>query len=661
MGIVAIIVLIIVLFILAFAGLIWHHLFFRDAFTPPSDAANVQTKIFQGIPFLTEHDLPYPAGIQSTDRQAISLDGPWGFRLEGISKTTPVNVPSCFNTADSPLRDYQGAVWYEREFSPPAWAKGSLVRLAFLGSFYRTEVWLDEQLLGMHEGGYLPFYFDISNFVSPGEVHRLKVRVDNRIDTTSLPPRLFQGHNLGWYPYGGLHRSVQVEICPPQYCFKLRADTDLIPDKGLVHVSALFHRPGTSKQPLQTAALRLLADNKQILADADIPIHWDENGQFGAVTHTFTISMPQLWEPNAPHLYRLEIQTEYECCETTFGFRSIRAQDGKLILNDKPIILKGVCRHQEDREAGLAQALASVAHELNTIQNLNANFVRLAHYPHSAETLDLCDQLGLCAWTEIPLYQAGLGLIRFLFDKTKRDTGKSWRSLPGIFWNTNALENHTLLLKARDELLKLIERDSNHPSILFWGLGNECWTLHPSGAKALAWLREQAEAFDTRRLFVYSAFALPVLGPRYERAFDATDVACLNEYFGWYYGKVHETGVYLESLARRYPHKPLLVTETGADAVRGQHTTDVPPARGYSEEYQAWLLEEQWRQMRQVHTFAGLSIWVLKDFLCPEYREDNPVPFYNLKGLLDRDGQHKAAFERVKTLYAEDESQHQGA
>jgi beta-glucuronidase len=510
---------------------------------------------------------------------------------------------------------------------------------------------MDGQQLGDHEGGHLPFYFDITDRVFPGRKHHLKVRVDNRIDSASLPPRLFQGHNLGWHPFGGLHRSVLIEVCPPVYCFKLQVDTKMEPDQGLVHVSALFHCPAGKPDALQTTDLGLFAADGQVLAQANSPIHWDDAGQFGIAGGRFNIPAPRLWEPDSPYLYRLEAKTEYERCETDFGFRTIQARDGKLWLNGKPILLKGVCRHQEDRADGLAQNPDSIQRELEIIQSMHGNFLRLAHYPHSSETLDFCDQLGLATWVEIPLYQVGLGIIRFLFDKTKRDTGKTLRALPGIIWKTNTLGNPDLLLKARDELLKMIERDRNHPSVLFWGLGNECWTFNPAGAKALVWLREQAEAFDSTRLFTYAAFALPVLGPLYERSFESTDVVSVNEYFGWYYGKAQDAGAYLRSLARKHPNKPLLVTETGSDTVRGEHTSQVPPARGYSEEYQAWYLEEQWRQMRSVPTFSGLSIWVLKDFLCPEYREDNPLPFYNLKGLLNRDGQPKAALETVRRLY----------
>lgn len=646
------ILLLLLLISIIFIAVVWRHLFFRNKFTPPTGLMGLEPRSVQGIPFLVENGLPYPAGIQSASQPHISLDGDWNFYLENDPKPCSVRVPHCFNTTDSVLRDFEGAVIYEKSITLPAPAEGHLIRLAFLGSFYQTDVWLDDQWVGSHAGGYLPFYFDLTPFGKTGAGYRLKVRVDNRLNLQSLPQRLYPGHNVGWQPYGGLHRSVYIEICPPQYCFKLRVEADL--DTGQVKVAALFHAHHRTSPRLNTASLRLLTYDRSLLAHADTPIQWDEGSEYGAAFHTFSVSTPQAWEPTSPTLYRIEIQTGEELCGTNFGFRSLATQDGKLLVNHQAHILKGVCRHQEDRFTGLAQNVDSVRQDLNAIREMNANFVRLAHYPHSSETLDLCDEMGLFAWVEIPLYQAGLGIIRFLFDKTKSTTGKSWRDLPKILWATQALEDHRLLVGARNELLKMIERDSNHPSILFWGLGNECWSLHPSAAAALAWLRAQAEAFNKSQLFAYAAFALPYLGVRYERAFEIADVVGVNEYFGWYYGKIEDATPYLQSLARKFPHKPLLVTETGADSVRGQHAAEVPPRLGYSEEYQAGLLEKQWRQMRLIPTFAGLSIWVLKDFLCPEYREDSPVPFYNIKGLLDRDSQPKLAYHKMSELYREE-------
>lgn len=637
-----VILLPIFLAVILFLLLVWH-LFFRYYFSAPEDFPELKIQTIEDTKFLVENDLPYPSGIRSSSLIKISLNGTWRFRLDSENKFNEVEVPFCFNTADSPLRDHQGIVWYERTFTLPEWQVGERLRLAFMGSFYRTKVWLDGDLVGSNAGGYLPFYFDITDRVQPNTPHTLKVSVDSRIDSTSLPPHLFQGHNVGWHLFGGLHRELFIEILLPVSCFKLQVDSD----SERVYCTALFHKPDRHAAPLQTAELKLLTAGGQPLAEVQVSVIWD--GAYGAATHTFTIDEPVRWSPQTPHLYTCEVRTGYESVETAFGFRDVKAQDGKILLDEQPIFLKGICRHQEDRPDGLAQGAASVKVELEAIQHLNGNFVRLTHYPHSSETLDMCDEMGLAAWVEIPLYQAGLGIIRYLFDKTKKDTGKTFAGLLKIFWDTNALGNKALMRNARNQMLKMIERDRNHPSVLIWGLGNECWSFNPAGAKALAWLRNQAETLDTSRLFSYAAFAMQGLGPIFERSFDVTDVIGVNEYFGWYYGETQDAGGYLQAVARRYPQKPLLVTETGTDTVRGRQGTG-----RYSEAFQVAYLEEQWRQMTSVPTFAGLSIWVLKDFLCPEYREDNPVPFYNLKGLLDCDGRPKAAFDTVKKFYGEE-------
>jgi len=168
-----IVVCILIFLLLIILVFLWKYLFYRDAFITPADSVNLKMGEIQGISFLIENNIPYPAGIQSTNRDLMSLDGSWDFHIDDYLEVRQVNVPSCFNTADSPLRDYQGVVSYEREFTMPAYGEGSLIRLAFLGSFYRSEVWLDGQPIGDHEGGYLPFYFDITENVAPGKVHHL--------------------------------------------------------------------------------------------------------------------------------------------------------------------------------------------------------------------------------------------------------------------------------------------------------------------------------------------------------------------------------------------------------------------------------------------------------------------------------------------------------
>jgi beta-glucuronidase len=369
--------------------LVWQHLFYRDAFRPPAQSKHLKILSIDGNPFLVENNLPYPAGIQATDHILIPLNGTWHFHLENQREPTQVEVPHCFNTADSPLRDYEGIAWYERDFSLPDWQPGSLIRLGFLGSFAQTMVWLEGQVVGSSESGYLPFFFDITKQVEPGKRHHLQVRVDNRAHSTSLPPRLFRGHNLGWHPFGGLHRGVSIEICPPVSCFKIRVNSEL--PHGTVQALVMFYHADGSTGRLDQATLSLFSPDGEHAGRADVPIAWDATGQYGTAGHRFSIENPQVWDFDSPVLYRLEVETEYERCETSFGVRSLETQDGKILLNGKPILLKGVCRHQEDLDHGLAQDHASIERDMRRIQDLNANFVRLAHYPHSADTLGLCD------------------------------------------------------------------------------------------------------------------------------------------------------------------------------------------------------------------------------------------------------------------------------
>ena len=158
-----------ILLLLFLATLIWWHLFYRSTFTPPAKSKTIQIEKLQGVPYFLENELPYPAGIRTTNRKKISLTGVWDFHLEGENGTSPVKIPACFNTADSPLPDYQGLVWYEKEFTIPEWSQVCTLSLTFLGSFQYTQVWLDKNLIGSNEGSYPPLYFDISQHVKPGK------------------------------------------------------------------------------------------------------------------------------------------------------------------------------------------------------------------------------------------------------------------------------------------------------------------------------------------------------------------------------------------------------------------------------------------------------------------------------------------------------------
>jgi beta-glucuronidase len=296
--------------------------------------------------------------------------------------------------------------------------------------------------------------------------------------------------------------------------------------------------------------------------------------------------------------------------------------------------------------------------ELELIQELGVNLIRLVHYPHHPGFLERCDREGIMTWCEIPLYQAGMAPVKYLSAKKSagRESGvtKILR-LPGMIFRTRQASDPKLISRSRDSLLRMIERDCNHPSIRFWGIGNECWTLNPAGARALRRLKETAESSDRSRLPGYAAMTIPGLTEKFERSFRVMDFIGINEYFGWYYGETRDTEGFLRRLSRGFPGKPLLVTETGADCARGVRNGQQEPERGVSEEYQSRFLREQLSAVSGVPAAAGVCVWVLKDFLCPEYGAENPVPFHNAKGLIDREYRKKASFDTVKGIFRKEE------
>jgi len=147
--------------------------------------------------------------------------------------------------------------------------------------------------------------------------------------------------------------------------------------------------------------------------------------------------------------------------------------------------------------------------------------------------------------------------------------------------------------------------------------------------------------------------AMPIngLSGRFERSIRVMDIVAVNEYFGWYYGEPSDVRGFLYSISKKMKGKPFIISETGADCVYGQHTDQVKPMRGYSEEYQDHMLNTQYKILKSIDGFSGLSVWVLKDFYCPEYKTDNPIPYYNLKGIVDKDRKKKKAFYSLKKIY----------
>ncbi len=644
--------------IIVFISVYW--LFYRRQwFINTFSKRKTELKTYKKGHCLIHNGLPFHSHFKSVSRPRIPLETGWDFRFAGDTSRIKVSLPYCFNTASSPRPDYEGWVYYEKVLIiseyPDLKTHNGAIHLVFEGSFYRTIVYINDERVCDNYGGHLPFRMDISRyFAQDGESIRLKVKVSNKVNTHSVPPLLYPNHPMGFHPYGGIHKPVYLEIMPKIYCFKAHLTPSVRDDTGIVNMCVMFNDKD-GKNSLVHFNLKVFDSDNKKLIDSIVPIYYESDIGFG--TTTININEPKLWNQSTPHLYTVEVSTSYEKLTTTFGFSSLRIKNGGFWHNDKRILLKGVCRHEEDVQTGAAQSHDMMDKDIALAKELGLNYLRLTHYPHASYFLDRCDEEGLLLWEEIALYQAGLSPVKYLADKSKdRRDNVILRiiRIPFMIFRTRQLTGKKILSRAYDDLVRMIERDYNHPSIVFWGIGNECWSFNPAGGKALSRLKEVVTMMDPNRIAGYAAMTIPKITAHWEKSFEIMDFIGVNEYFGWYYGKVQDVKPFLNTLHKKYPDKPILVTETGSDSAYGlrESSETNPPQRGVSEDYQAYYLMTQYKLMNQVPNFSGFSIWVLKDFLCPEYGQDNIIANYNLKGLVSKDYEKKLAFFSVKNMYS---------
>ncbi|MDC7233508.1 MAG: glycoside hydrolase family 2 TIM barrel-domain containing protein [Spirochaetales bacterium] len=647
-------ILILLIFLYAAAAL--YSLFFRFTMSKnPFSKSKLETVQWEGFSYIKQNGLPYHSHFYRTNRYRVKLEN-WTFRTEKETEALSVSVPHCFNTAGSPLKDYEGPVYYscthkmEREDG---------CHLVIMGSFYRTEVYINDRLAGSNEGGYLPFRIPLDSVKACGETINILIKVDNRVTEDSVPSLVYPGHAMGFHPYGGLHKPVYMEYMPEAYAFKVHAHPRMENDTGHVRIDSLFHRHnGMNKAENgkeSECTLQVYDPSGKICFQGTSPIVWKK--EIGAADFYFQLADPLQWNHRHPALYRAVVTKDKDEVEIRFGFSSLKVEGTGFTHNGEKIILKGACRHEEEISRGLAQSHSSMEKDLSLARELGMNYLRLSHYPHDPWFLDRCDEEGIHIWEEIPLYQSGLAPVKYIADKSslRRDKGiKRILRLPGMIRRTRQLTRSSVLSQAHDDLIRMIERDFNHPALGFWGIGNECWSLNPAGASALKKLKDVVSQRDPDRIAAYAAMTIPGLTIPFERAFKVMDFISINEYFGWYYGSINDLDGFLNKLHRKFQSKPVMISETGPDCAFGERSEKTIPEKGVSEEYQAHYLKEQYKIMKHKPFFAGLSIWVLKDFLCPEYGTDNFVPFFNLKGLFSADYHRKAAADTVKEIYREE-------
>ncbi len=514
-----------------------------------------------------------------------------------------LNVPGDWNSQDPKFLYYEGTVWYKKSFDAELPKENEKAFLYFGAANYRADVYLNGKKLGMHLGGFTPFNFEIPSGVLKEKNNYLVVKVDNKRFADEIPTL-----NTDWWNYGGITRDVAVVTVPQNfiqdYFIHLTKGAAITKDKT-VEGWIKFNAPVNEDVTIEVPELKL---KKKINVNGD------------SAAFNFKLPKVQLWSPETPKLYRVVLTSKDDRIEDKIGFRTIEVQGKEILLNGKPVFLRGISIHEEiPNEIRRAYSKEDALHLLGEAKELNCNMVRLAHYPHNENMTRTADSMGLMVWSEIPVY-----------------------------W-TIQFTNDTVLQKAKTQLNEMITRDRNRASIIIWSVGNET-PVSKKRTLFMSTLVQTAKQLDNTRLV---SAALEVHNIKGVHTIDDplgeyTDIVSVNEYLGWYGG--------LPSNCRKAQwdvkySKPLFFSETGAGALSGYHADSLTR---WSEEYQEWYYKEQVAMMKRMpDNFSGMSPWILNDFRSP--RRNNPIyqEGWNNKGLFDHEGKKKKAFYVLKAYYDE--------
>jgi beta-glucuronidase len=587
----------------------------------------------------------YP--IQNNYRMLIDLTGMWKFKPdpknEGLSENwqngfdsrQEIALPGSWNEQleEEGLLYYVGCAWYAKDVLIPEIFKDKKIKIRIGSADYSSQLWIDGKFAGANSLGFLPYEFEINDFITFGKKSQIVIKVSNELDNESIPQGISSEHfmiekrlreetnppaRFDFSPFGGIHRPVSIIICPENHIDKIKVDTKVLSSaKGSVDLNI-----ETAGSPDGTVAVSLMNNGKEITAEGVL--------KKNKANIKFEINRCKLWSNENPDLYDLTVrlkngQNTIDEYTLPIGIREVKIENNKLLLNGKEVYLKGFGKHEDYPIVGKGLLLPVMVKDFTLLKWINANSIRTSHYPYSEEFLRLADKKGILMIDEVPAV-----------------------SLDFRYVNENSGKNH------KEYITRLMERDYNHPSVIMWAVGNEPNLVgedsyyNGSGKKYWGDIFSFARKLDKSR---------PITVPNCTRAgvddpvFQFCDVISLNRYYGWYEfpGKLERAAEVLsgemDEIYRKYK-KPVLFTEFGADTIPGLHSTS---DQMFTEEYQAKLLETYIEVIRSKSYSIGEQVWNFADFRTPQHFRRVVL---NMKGVFTRERQPKLAAFKLKEIWA---------
>lgn len=547
-------------------------------------------------------------------RHVQSLEDLWDFHFaegKSLDEVSPkdvvwgarLHVPGAFDASPAYLGK-RGTGIYRRliEIEP-----GTAALLEFEAVSFAARVFVDGNVLTEHFCGYSPFKVQVP--ASEKRVRELVVLAENRFDFERIP---MHEHFFDFYQFGGIIRPVWLHHLPKDHIEDVRIDaTDY--RGGMVSIRGRVSGAGE----VLVSLLDTTVAPQKATADAQ--------GNFALC---FTVPSPHAWSPTSPQLYRLRFEFGTDDTVVRFGFREIKGDGARLLLNGEPFRLFGYNRHEYFPNFGPSTPYAQMVHDVQLLKDLGCNFVRGSHYQQDQRFLDLCDEMGLVVWEE------------------------------NLGWGQNCKQlEHPLYQKHHHAALEeMVARSYNHPSIIIWGFLNEAATdndcFRPIFEKSMSFLRAEGG----NRLVAYASNRIEK-----DRYFEEVDIVCINFYPGWYGAEDHPDPVsmivphiagFIAHLEKRgLANKPLLLSEIGCEALYGWRDQQ---RDFHSEEYQKDYLSAVCRETVDNPRLLGVCLWHFSDARTYSGGRALGRPrAFNNKGTFDEYRRPKLSRDAVRAIFRE--------
>ncbi|HWL51190.1 MAG TPA: beta-glucuronidase [Chthoniobacteraceae bacterium] len=598
---------------------------------------------------------PHSGGLlhpqQNRYRNVLDLSGLWQFqpdpKEEGeangwfnqLPAPRPIPVPCSWNDLFDDAKNYLDLAWYRREFSAPSGWRGQRVFVRVGSANYAAKVWVNGVKVAEHLGGHLPFVVDVSEQLVWDKENVIAIAVENKQLLGRVPPGpgtsgggvagVLGGYPLTTYdffPYSGLHRPVVLYSVPSAaHIDDITAVTSIDGKEGVVRVTVVAAGASPEEGKVRLGEIEAALTFRDGLAEA-----------------TLKVPDARLWSPSDPHLYPMTV-TLVENGKATDGYtldvgiRTIAVQGDRILLNGRPIRLKGFGMHEDFPIHGRGLDLPVWVRNFELLKWVGANSLRTSHYPYAEEVMQLADRLGFLVINEIP----AVGLN---FEDPPEATAAR-------------------LLQCKQQIRELIARDKNHPSTILWSVANEPMAGPllgrggpvPQATEAgMKFFREMLA--ETRRLDPTRPVTLVGVQGGPDEWLDLFDVIAINRYYGWYVaGGQLDAGAgmladELDALHAKFG-KPIILAEFGTDTMPGVHNQ---PPEMWSEEYQVEYLRRYLDVASGRPFMAGMHVWNFADFKTGQ--GTSRAGGMNFKGVFTRDRRPKMGAHFLRSQWLEKES-----